>query len=341
VIVSSNAYTFAPNTFVLVNGRPKHWGVGAATNKQSTDRRFAISQDKHERKAQLRRATQMPPPVVRPTTRSSKSSLLPAHPPTTDSHDTEKPSDSNPIANVSFAPAFLSQKANTKKRQQQDNSASEKEMDDVETTEVTFDASALSPMPGRYFPNNNNSNRRGSLQTLGSPPFLSPTPRKTRNKKGNGPLTKRLKQLRDSINGDMLRFRSGQFPFPTEGKAYDWNDPRNRAKSHMDVTILGGQSHTWWENHVTFRAFVHAHVVTKKQSCEEPCKNGPVWISFRCDYAREEALGVGSSIRIYNPIAFQSRRPGPEWMVIAQLCEPYPDCLPKLLDLATIEAKLV
>lgn len=62
---------------------------------------------------------------------------------------------------------------------------------------------------------------------------------KSRRRKTKGPLTKLLHITRVSLEADCARLRSGSYPYrPFEMRKHDVNDPRNRADTIMDVTVL-------------------------------------------------------------------------------------------------------
>lgn len=252
---------------------------------------------------------------------------------------------------ISFAPAFLSNIHSRKGTPEATNT------EEVETLEAVFDPNALCPT-------------QTSAQTPGSPSFHSPLPSKFSRKRGGGgrakegPLVKRLKQIRDTINGDAVRFRSGQYPFrsrdnPTStALIFDMNDPRRRSKSLMDITVVG-QSYTWpRENQrLTFLAFVNSHMcVSASNSRMEPTTDEPAdclaWISFSVERATEQGIRPGLSFRIYDPIAFSLSQeavaavdtsrgwPAPQWMILAQLCESYPKGLPALPDITAVADRI-
>jgi hypothetical protein len=62
---------------------------------------------------------------------------------------------------------------------------------------------------------------------------------KSKRRKTKGPLTKLLHITRVSLEADCARLRSGSYPYrPFEMRKHDVNDPRNRADTIMDVTVL-------------------------------------------------------------------------------------------------------
>jgi hypothetical protein len=65
-------------------------------------------------------------------------------------------------------------------------------------------------------------------------------PKCRRGRKTKGPFTKLLHMTRVSLEADCARLRSGSYPYrPFEMRKHDVNDPRNRANTIMDVTVLG------------------------------------------------------------------------------------------------------
>lgn len=151
---------------------------------------------------------------------------------------------------------------------------------------------------------------------------FSPVPSK-KSKSAVGPLAKRLKSLRDGIKGDSIRFSSGQYPFSI--RSVNRNDPRNRADSVCNVTILG--SLFPWDNQVrgelssthqqsqlrlmTALSYVHnwtsptAGTLRTEQLDidKEQGEIGVAWIVFSYDTAREHNLTAGSQIRVYNAVS--------------------------------------
>lgn len=180
-----------------------------------------------------------------------------------------------------------------------------------------------------------------------TPAYQSPIPKSRKKSSQGGPLFKRLKLIRDAVKGDTIRFQSGQYPF-TKTTSFDMNDPRNRATSYMDVTVVG--SGAAWEDQqkLTFLGFVHAHVA---QTTSAPLPGSCLaWLCFSYETVRERNLQPGSQLRIYNPVTVpfveakppdRLAMPTVEWIVACtQLCESYPDCLPQLPDLDTVKGTL-
>lgn len=181
-----------------------------------------------------------------------------------------------------------------------------------------------------------------------SPSGQSPPPQMSfggRGKKSkamlSGRLCRRLQSIRDAIRGDKIRFQSGQYPFSI--LSLDMNDPRNRATSVLDVTLLETSGASNRESQkVLMLGFVHhatgglSHLISQY-----------AWLCFACDTARELMIMNGSQLRIYNAVSMELTTPlsgsGPssfstvKWTVLATaLCESYPNLLPKLADVPAI-----
>jgi hypothetical protein len=226
---------------------------------------------------------------------------------------------------LSFTPSFLSSRLPTK---------TVSEEDQVDGNE-SFPDSMLTLSP-----------------RLGSPTGMySPPSRKAGKGKISkvGALSKRLKMIRDGVKGDSVRFQCGQYPFSAKA-AFDMNDPRNRAKSYMDVTIIG-DSCPWAKDssqRLTVLAYIHTHepTTTTQQAAAVDaafdCKKCMVWLCFSFETAREQNLRIGSELRIYNavaiPVASKSDAKDPVDFIVlcTQLCEPYPSVLPKLPEVASV-----
>eukprot|EP00957_Ditylum_brightwellii_P142619 10866313-Ditylum_brightwellii.AAC.1 len=87
-----------------------------------------------------------------------------------------------------------------------------------------------------------------------------------------------LRTICSTIIGDCAQFQSGSYPFRggergRTSSSYrrhsggDMNDPRNRATSYMDVTIIGEQPIPWAVS--TCAAYVHSYVENKKDDDKE------------------------------------------------------------------------
>ena len=199
----------------------------------------------------------------------------------------------------------------------------------------------------------------GAAYSAGSSNGSAPNSGKQQRKRNKskklkaGPLMQRLRTLRSAVDGDCVRFQSGMYPFAqSASKRYDLTDPRNRATSYMDVSIVA-EPVTWNNNdRVTVLGFVHAHVKSKSLAKAADVDTRGfrnawfAWLSFTFDTAREQKLRQGSQLRIYNAIIVPSKesvqidglkislpeedRCCAQTVLCTQLCEPYPDSLPPL-----------
>lgn len=172
-----------------------------------------------------------------------------------------------------------------------------------------------------------------------SPILQSPLDARGKKSKAmfSGRLCKRLQSIRDTTRGDKIRFQSGQYPFSV--MSVDMNDPRNRATSVVDVTLLETSYQSNREGHkVLMLGFVH-HATGSLSNLVSQYS----WICFSCDTAREQVMTNGTQLRVYNAVSMglskplfgshASHLPTIEWLILATtLCEPYPNELPKLPD---------
>ena len=264
-------------------------------------------------------------------------------------HSATQPAGNEP---VSFAPSFVSLSTIMTSPHAARN--------EEEQTEAVEDGGGGDDDDGNVFPN-----------PLRSPPSPSRARKGSRSRATSsaaGALSKRLSAIRDGIKGDTVRFQSGQYPFSMS--SLDMNDPRNRAKTYMDVTILGN-SMDRQQQRVTLLGFVHTFAykavavaaAASKVESEEASSSTPTnlqpnslaWICFTYETAREKKVGVGSQLRIYNAVPVPltvslvhnddenknrlsaSPHSNVKWIVLCtSLCENYPSCLPKLPNVETI-----
>jgi hypothetical protein len=150
-----------------------------------------------------------------------------------------------------------------------------------------------------------------------SKPVDTPLRNIQRKKSKLGPLGNRLKLLRDSLKGDCIRFQSGQYPpngrksmqgigRPTFGQ--DQNDPRRRASSHVDVTILIPSLALKKQLDRLIVSLGYIHCISQRNPTVEldlnngMKKTGLAWIMFTHDTAREQNIMKGSELRVYNTV---------------------------------------
>jgi hypothetical protein len=146
----------------------------------------------------------------------------------------------------SFVPRFFSTQPNNDNPNDHDVNATELQYSDDTTAAIT--TTTTSPADGNrrwchpqyqphpFDPNNNYPHR---------PDPQKPSKFSTHNhhiRRTHGPRMQRLHRIRDTIRGDQIRFSSGQYPCTKmmrhSIRGTDRNDPRYRAKTVLDVTIL-------------------------------------------------------------------------------------------------------
>lgn len=248
---------------------------------------------------------------------------------------------------ISFAPHFFHTKKSVAPQQEQE--------DDIEISQRPSAPAYQTPRILQRFNQNANAAAYSAGSSNGSDPK-----RKRKQQSGKklkaGPLMKRLKALKSAVDGDTIRFQSGMYPFAqSANRRFDLSDPRNRAASYVDVSIVCEP--VPWDEHerITALGFIHksAKVTTKantSNSIGSVVDSGCfAWITFTYDTAREQNVRKGSKLRIYNTVAIPSsssiqvRGFGIEndatveqrcdhTILCTQLCEAYPDTLPALPD---------
>mmetsp|Transcript_9384 Transcript_9384/g.13281 ORF Transcript_9384/g.13281 Transcript_9384/m.13281 type:complete len:315 (-) Transcript_9384:1046-1990(-) len=159
-----------------------------------------------------------------------------------------------------------------------------------------------------------------------------------------GKLMQKLRAIRGSIEGDLVRFQSGMYPFHTR-KRHDMNDPRNRALSYMDITITGDP--VSWEcdnQRVSFLGFIHAHVTMKEKGTNNQSEmndyTGLAWMCFTYETIRQQKIRLGTDLRIYNAVIMETGGTRGDtckkFVLCSKLCEPYPAVLPPLPTVPTV-----
>ena len=197
-------------------------------------------------------------------------------------------------------------------------------------------------------------------------PYQTP-PRSS--KKSQGPLLRLLHSMRRSIDADSARLQSGMFAYRSEDDTrIDVNDPRNRAETIMDLTIVGdnpkpfindeskvvvlGYVHDFFKNKGMIRTVqmpmrwgkIRNIAAPNNTAIRDDCDlkdvkddlelfNDPafVWICFTRENYFELSIGNGKQLRLYNPIVLESFGSNSFSIVIGtRLCEARPMGLPQL-----------
>ena len=305
---------------------PQHWGAARTPGPLAPKtRKLAVSPKSSHLAASVLKQTNRPRSMLR---QSSKSSFL--------KRLNSGCSQTEASSRISFAPHFFHTKQ------------SNGQQDDVEhVNESTrlIDRGTLYQTPRILQRFNQNSS---AAYSAGSSNGSTPK-RKQSKKLKAGPLMRRLRALRSAVEDDTIRFKSGVYPFAqTANRRFDLNDPRNRATSYMDVSIV--RDPVSWDEHerkITALCFIHnsENVSTSADdnTADEESRRF-AWISFHYDTAREQNICKGSMLRMYNTVSVPSSEPmqidglGEECIVddrccdktilCTRLCEPYPGFSP-------------
>lgn len=341
--------------------RPMHWGAvlpnaPAASNQRKSkggDPFFQSSSRKRKAllAAELNKATKA---RTHATARLHKQKIKPA-PMTERETFFQAPKNDKELTDISFAPSFFSP----------DILPMQQQTEPIEPVQNNDNLVMQSPTPQQALPW-----RSPPLQPQQQRSWIaSPVP--TRKSKHMGPLMKRLKAIRSGMEGDAIRMQSGQYPFSV--RSMDRNDPRNRATTVCNVTILGNPiawgtdsvgehksfsaGHHHAANHhrlVSALSYVHSWTRPLVRSTSNGDSSGDdnmlgfVWAVFTYDKAREQTLGKGTQLRIYNAVGMTMVPPlGTDgknsaggvdvhrMLLCTNLCEPYPSSsLPPLPDVS-------
>jgi hypothetical protein len=174
-----------------------------------------------------------------------------------------------------------------------------------------------------------------------------------------GGLLQLLQKIRTEVRTDKTRLRSGEYPFPNKvSSRFDLYDPRNRAESFLDVTIVG---ESWFQcrdsgssnargrqlrptnSDSVILGYVHNHHIYQERS-KLPLPQVSqclAWLTFSGETIHEHSLlnnPQGKQLRIYNAMTFPAlldERVDSDQevplvqvchynVVCTQLCEPYP-----------------
>ena len=156
----------------------------------------------------------------------------------------------------------------------------------------------------------------------------------------NGQFMTMLNNIRRSKEETWIRLTSGSYP-PTTN---DINDPRSRAFSYMDVTIIGDENVMipWVSKHRVYHCYIHSLVQKIQHSSSLSAvtsftRHGPRkklrlnsesytlcamnpspfrteefestsrWICFSVDVTKGMVISKGSCIRVYDPIVIPLR----------------------------------
>ena len=170
-----------------------------------------------------------------------------------------------------------------------------------------------------------------------------PRKRNETSKVACGPLSKRLISIRNSIASDSVRLTAFY------KNSFDLNDPRKRARTITDITILGDVSQV--DGKCTVLGFIHKNVCQGPTSTAYDYASRICWVSFLPATARSLNLKKGSQLRMYNVVfipCVEVEISGIHWkdatidnvcrhmIICTQLAESYPESLPKLAPMQDI-----
>ena len=343
--------------------RPSHWAARSVTSSSTTqegnNNRNYRPQYSYQRLANsralmaaTRRVTLSPvPPQVQGASAQRRSAPPPptnhkkanenAHPQTQGQQAQQAPS-SVPVTNKkkrrSFAPSFLQTATNKAVNDQVEEAPPD---DEDNFNDIGTDRS---PPRRRSF-------HAATAAASSSPYRRSPN---SKGAKGSGPLVKRLLALRNTLATDTARL-SAHHNNMTGSTTFDLNDPRKRADSVTDLTIVrcyndsttATNSGTNTTKQVVALAMVHRHTTTtSKEKQHNHTTPFWTWASFDRVTARSIHLHQHQQLRIYNgvflPIRKEQEEPSTTTtcqhiLVCTQLCEPYPS---NQAALPTVEAIL-
>lgn len=140
----------------------------------------------------------------------------------------------------------------------------------------------------------------------------SPNPnmgRRRRSKACNGPWVRRLTSLQTMRGNDSFRLQNEVFARRT---VVDVNDPRKRANTYVDVTLVGQYDGPWVDlpedYKITLLGYAHRHVQKKKTGMQQRqpvtfLSEGTLsWFTFTLTTARNVSLHQSRFLRIYNPV---------------------------------------
>ena len=147
-----------------------------------------------------------------------------------------------------------------------------------------------------------------------------------------GKWSMRYKQMNNALRTDNLRMKSSSI-------GGDPMDPRRRATSYSDITVLSGEIVPWSSESPegsTVFAFLQKHA---ESGSPLDRKQGLAWCFLPSSVVREHSLQPGTHLRLYNSIVFErpSNCKGPGnvcfTIISSTIVGPYPTNCPPMTDL--------
>ena len=349
----------------IVGHRPSHWGRNTSTTRvpsqrdplsrldvSSGSRRSASAEQSQRQRKQLAAACATsnllmpPPPARRRRNANTENTVVIPHSPI--------PNLLN-ISSISFKPDFLPQSHRNTTMDTSGVAGSPMEIDTYDDSASVMAESTAhrTPTPNETSGTANNTNNASFLATVRANNVSRKTGRKrsphpgeddnqanNNNRSSAGPLSRLLKQIKSELRIDGTRLRSGEYPFPSNStghnsRRFDMCDPRNRATSYMDVTLVGDTLVPWntpppmrgrqsTPRNFTILGYIHTHHHYTDRDPRTPTTAGdldksPViatpdhlsrtfaWICLSSDTVQEHNLfnkstPQGYQLRIYNAI---------------------------------------
>ena len=185
---------------------------------------------------------------------------------------------------------------------------------------------------------------RNTMMSLTTPAKRKPSRPSTLSSKKHkvvGPLARRLQSLRSVVEEDVMRLQSGMY----KASSTDSYNPRKRAKSYVDITVITHpQTVPWTREHamVTFSCQVHEYV--DKKAVDTSTYPDRAW--FTCTTRTVRCLKLmdapTTTVRVYNPewvvkVGAEDSRP---ILVCTQLCEKLTNGMVKRDDHRVIDTSL-
>jgi hypothetical protein len=315
----TDAYTVLYCCFLFCVSRPTHWARNPRSIPAARPRiqRLANSEA-------LAAATRAPWSRPRPKASPYRGTPALMEQSTTTADDsfrtasiTDSPALRSPqlATSISFAPSFCTSKLGN------NNNNTVSDQIEEATMDIDIDNGTVVPI------------RAPASTTFSS----KPTRKRKTTKASVGPLGKRLTVLQNTLASDSARLSA----FGISQNAFDLNDPRRRAKSQTDVTILDVAPISEGDK-LTVLGLVHKHArkdVPSDTSSTTVWEPRCAWISFTPVTARSINLQKGLQVRMYNAVLLpcpeiQLQGPPSENGIVAnttcrhillctQLCEPF------------------
>jgi hypothetical protein len=294
------------------------------------------------------------------------------HPPKENAESIEVDDNSNDGDTYLFGPEFLSNKKRSKAHQflnkkdnidieedQNDNDFHSSPMGNNRENRVIHNTSSLTLTPRSTKANE----KRGHPTSAGSEYYCtysnSPCVTRKRKRKIPGKLTRLLHSVRNSVESDWVRFQSGSYPYrDASERRLDVNDPRNRADTTMDITVLSPPvPFIAGADKVAILVYVNlfelndstiktkniclpkrmggfrnvVSTITKEAQLEQSASSSEkkhrhrsflfpsnAWLCFANETVKEHEIVVGSELRIYNAVVLNGL--ASFWKVPVILC---------------------